>query len=215
MEFLQDFPEKKKYYYDEAFKLDNDSSYLKSPKTDEEVIKSLKESYIRDSNNLEIIAELAGRYSNLGQYKESLKYIKKIEKFSDGQIMHLPGGYGAIGAVYLKNGYKEEAYKWFNKNVKLSEESLKLGRYVGLGDNLNLLMTYAQMGEKAKVYENLKILARPRVCQYWLLDMVKSERALDSFRNEPEFQQILKEMESKYQAEHDRVKKWLEEQEKL
>jgi len=44
---------------------------------------------------------------------------------------------------------------------------------------------------------------------------VKSDRALDSFRNEPEFQEILKEMEAKYQAEHERVRKWLEEQGKL
>ena len=29
-------------------------------------------------------------------------------------------------------------------------------------------------------------------------------------RNEPEFQQIVRDMEAKYQAEHERVRKWLE-----
>jgi hypothetical protein len=33
----------------------------------------------------------------------------------------------------------------------------------------------------------------------------------NSIRNEPEFQQISRDMEAKYQAEHERVKKWLEE----
>ena len=209
------FPEKRKYYYDEAFKLDNDSSYLKSPKTEEEPIKSLKESYVRDSNNIGIISELAGRYSKLGQYKESLKYLKKIEKLSDGQIYFKQGFCGGIGDVYLENGFKEEAYKWYNKQVKQSEESLKLGRLLGIGANLDLAIVYEKLGDKAKVYENLKILAKPRVCQYWLLGLVKEGGLFGSIRNEPEYQEILKEMEGKYQAEHERVRKWLEEQGRL
>jgi molybdopterin converting factor small subunit len=31
--------------------------------------------------------------------------------------------------------------------------------------------------------------------------------------NQPEFQQIVRDVETKYQAEHERVRKWLEEQE--
>jgi hypothetical protein len=34
----------------------------------------------------------------------------------------------------------------------------------------------------------------------------------DSIRSEERFQKILQNMESKYQAEHERVRKWLEEQ---
>ena len=150
----------------------------------------------------------------MGQYKESLRYIKKIEKFSDGQIRQLLGSYIGIGDVYLKNGFKEEANRWFNKQVKMDEESLKLGRFMGLGVNLDLAITYAAMGEKAKACENLRILAKPRVCAYWLIGMMK-DGPFNSLRNEPEFQKILKEMEAKYQAEHDRVSKWLEEQGKL
>jgi hypothetical protein len=36
-----------------------------------------------------------------------------------------------------------------------------------------------------------------------------------TIRNEPEFQQIVRDTEAKYQAEHERVRKWLEEQGKL
>jgi len=34
-------------------------------------------------------------------------------------------------------------------------------------------------------------------------------------RDEPEFQQILNEVEAKYQAEHERVRKWMEENDRL
>ena len=45
-----------------------------------------------------------------------------------------------------------------------------------------------------------------------LLNLINSDSSLYSLRNEPEYQEILKEMESKYEAEHERVRKWLEEQ---
>jgi hypothetical protein len=42
--------------------------------------------------------------------------------------------------------------------------------------------------------------------------LIKHDPLFDSIRNEPEFQQIVRDVESKYQVEHERVKKWLEEQ---
>jgi molybdopterin converting factor small subunit len=44
------------------------------------------------------------------------------------------------------------------------------------------------------------------------LTLIKIDPLLDNLRNEPEFQKIVSELEAKYQAEHERVKKWLEEQ---
>jgi molybdopterin converting factor small subunit len=45
--------------------------------------------------------------------------------------------------------------------------------------------------------------------------LIKSDPLFNSIRNEPEFQQIVKDLEAKYQAEHERVRKWLEKQGKL
>ena len=42
--------------------------------------------------------------------------------------------------------------------------------------------------------------------------LIKHEPLFDSIRNEAEFQQIVRDVEAKYQAEHERVRKWLEEQ---
>jgi hypothetical protein len=69
------------------------------------------------------------------------------------------------------------------------------------------------MGEKIKAYENLKIHnTRPGKWYLWTVRYIKYDPLFDSIRNEPEFQQIVSEMEAKYQAEHERVRKWLEEQ---
>jgi hypothetical protein len=43
----------------------------------------------------------------------------------------------------------------------------------------------------------------------------KHEPVFHSIRNEPEFQQIVKDYETKYQAEHERVLQWMEKNEML
>ena len=43
----------------------------------------------------------------------------------------------------------------------------------------------------------------------------KQDPLFDSMRGEPEFQQIVLDMEAKYKAEHQRIRKWLEENDLL
>jgi len=49
----------------------------------------------------------------------------------------------------------------------------------------------------------------------WAVTLIKIDPLFDSIRDEPQFQQIVIEVEAKYQAEHERVRKWLEEQGKI
>ena len=49
----------------------------------------------------------------------------------------------------------------------------------------------------------------------WYVGLVKKDYLFDSIKNEPEFQQIVKDMEVKYQEEHERVRQWLEENEMI
>ena len=53
-------------------------------------------------------------------------------------------------------------------------------------------------------------LRRPRKTEP--LQGIKTDPLFNSMRDEPEFQQIVRDVEAKYQAEHERVRKWLEEQ---
>jgi hypothetical protein len=46
----------------------------------------------------------------------------------------------------------------------------------------------------------------------WWVSLAKHDPLFDSIRNEERFQKILQNMGKKYQAEHERVKKWLMEQ---
>ena len=78
-----------------------------------------------------------------------------------------------------------------------------------------LAAVYAFRGEKDKAYENLRIFNQKQRMGFWRETMIKDDPLFDSIRDEPEFQQIVKDVEVKYQAEHERVRKWLEENDML
>jgi tetratricopeptide (TPR) repeat protein len=142
-----------------------------------------------------------------------LKYCKKYVEMlkSLGQT---PQGYEQyIGYAYWKNGYKNEANAWFNDAKKLGQESIKLGRaYKNLPWTFyNLAHVYAFTGEKEKAYEMLEKTRQYKAFPLFMIDDMKTYNPLFKYiRNEFRFQMILKEMEAKYQAEHERVRKWLE-----
>ena len=85
-------------------------------------------------------------------------------------------------------------------------------RYDPFRPAYDLAAVYAFMGDREKAYENLRLWAKMPSCQLWWITFIKNDPLFNSIRNEPEFKQIVKDQEAKYQAEHERVRKWLEEQ---
>jgi TolB-like protein/Tfp pilus assembly protein PilF len=215
------YPEKQRYYYNEAFKLDGDSNQYYNALAEGEfnnhnykkAIALFNKCYAKDSTNIWVVSKIANAYCETGKYKESLKYIKKVEGLLQSSVLY--SAMKGIGYVYWLNGYNKEAKEWFDKQKKLSEESLKLGRIYSADANYDLAAVYAFTGEREKAYENLRIVTKIRVCPAYLLGGLKDDPLFNSIRNETEFQVIEKDLEEKYQAEHERVRKWLEELGKL
>jgi uncharacterized protein with PIN domain len=74
---------------------------------------------------------------------------------------------------------------------------------------------YAILGDESQAYVYLKKLNQLPWMPNWIISPMKNNSMLDDIRDEPEFQQIVRDVESKYQAEHERVRKWLEENDML
>ena len=208
-------PETGKYYYLEAFSLDNDSISMVKFKTDQEKLEILTKRYLKDSNNLTTNLNLARTYAKLGQDMESLKYTKKYENRLNERSYLFYSGRTEIGYAYWRNGYKKDAEKWFDEQIKISERSLKLGRYYSMDAYCDMASIYSLTNQKEKAFESLRNFAKNHIFPYYRVKWIKEDPMLNSIRNEPEFQKILKDIESKYEAEHERVGIWLEEQGKL
>jgi TolB-like protein/tetratricopeptide (TPR) repeat protein len=197
----------------ESLKLDGDSARyflnLSACETSqgnvEKGIESLKKGNAIDSTNINIWVNLGQSYLWSNQWEESLRFFKKYSK-----IVALSGHYLArFGYSYLKNGYKKEAEDCFNRIMKSCEKSIKSGT-PGLFNYYLLASVYAFRGDKEKVYENLLRYKQIQKVSDFYINYIKYDPWFDFIRDEHEFQVILSEIETKFQAEHERIRKWLE-----
>jgi TolB-like protein len=172
-----------------------------------------------DSNYVPILSLLGHAYLDIGELEESFNYFKKhiqtIESTEIIEFYHL-NIWHTIGYVYLKNGYKKEAEYFFDRQLEYCNKSIELGRPYGLyWVYYDLAALYAFQGEKEKAMENLNLYIQNPVIPLSMVTRIKNDPLFDNIRDKPEFQQIVKEMETKYQAEHERVRQWLEENDML
>ena len=219
------FKEKAFYYSQEALKLDNDSFlYYYGLGADAGVtgdfangIKFGKAAYALDSSNVAILLSLGDLYMWSDQYKESLKYYKKfIARLNSLGILQTNYMHRVAYAFWM-NGLEEEAEHYFNLEVEYCNMNIELGRIEAqqLWSYYDLASVYAFRGEKEKAYENLRIYNQRPTVSSWMMNLHRRDPLFESMRDEPEYQQIIRDAESKYQAEHARINKWLDENDML
>ncbi|MCX6254258.1 MAG: hypothetical protein NTV31_07245, partial [Bacteroidia bacterium] len=220
--FNAGFIEKTKDIALETFKLVGDSTqylwYLAEieycQSNYEKALEFLGRGYTIDSTDVEILADLGFCYSYLDQFKESLKYFKKYVERKKALGQFDLDATQRIGYTYWKNGYRKEAEYYFDKQIEYCKNSIQNSRPYALSKYAyyDLAGVYAFRGDKEKAYENLRIFNQRQRMEFLRVTFIKDDPLFDSLRGEPEFQQIVRDVEAKYQAEHERVRKWLEEQ---
>jgi TolB-like protein len=152
-------------------------------------------------------------YSFTGQHQKAYFAAKRAV----GQLKNsgnFPLQYShRIGYAFWKAGKKSEAKYYFNLQIKYGEESIRLGREYALNKtaHYDLAGVYAFLGDKVKAYQYLEELNKVSVYPLGGMTYAKFDVLFDSMRNEERFQKVFSNVEAKYQAEHERVKKWLEE----
>jgi TolB-like protein len=219
--------EKSKQYYQQAFNLGGDSIdyyrslYATNFGTDNflVVIEYYKKQYEFDTTANYRLFQIAIYYMFLGEYEKSLAYfLRFIEKDKITAFWTERNGRHRIGAAFWQNGFKEEAQQYFDQQLDYCYRSIELGRAYAnqeLYAYYDLAATYAFMGEKEEAFENLRIFNQKEIYCLWMVTWIKNDPLFDNIRDEPEFQQIVRDVESKHQAEHERVRKWLEENDML
>ena len=223
------FIEKAEYYAKEVLALDGDSTryyvalsryvfhsgFGESNKNLKKVTETLEREYLKDTSNVYVLGSLGLNYLYLHQFEESFKYAQKylerLDQLGASELTDL----AEVGYVYLQNGFREEAETYFKKQIDYCHQMIELGRYYTKFSYYDLASVYAAMGEKDKAYENLRIFNQRDRMPGWAVFNLKYLPLFDSFRDESEFQQIIGDVEAKYQAEHERVRKWLEENDML
>jgi TolB-like protein/Tfp pilus assembly protein PilF len=210
-------------YIQKAFHLDGDSAHYLSISgwiefttgDVEKAINYYKKAISLDSGSVNIYARIAGCYMASKQYDESLKYYKIwVDKLKASGTL-LINEMQRVAYAYYMNGYTSEADYYFDIQMEYCNNLINTGRptaqsFFTYYDRAGI---YAFRGDKKKAYDDLKVFTQSQ--GYWLAGLLKSDPLFESIRDEPEFQQIVRIMEAKYQTEHERVRQWLQENDML
>jgi len=210
------FPEKAKLSYHEAYSIDNNdierlnglASFAFYSGNIEEGLNIQRKAVEADSTFF------PGELMMVGDKEEAWLLAKGLNEYNKRrgepnlQMSH------RIGYAYHRVGKTEEAKTYFDQQIRFSEESIKLKRRLSKSSaaQYDLAATYAFIGETGKAYKYLEEVNKKSDSSLWWILMMKDDPLFQSIRNETEFQNIVKNMEAKYKAEHERVRKWLEEQ---
>jgi TolB-like protein/Tfp pilus assembly protein PilF len=215
--------DKAKYYYQEIYKLDRDSaiylsnlSWIKwNNENFEDALKLAKKSNENDSTK---IISMMYYYFLPSNYNEEAYICAKkwIEYYKKTGTLYI-GWYYRYAIAFRRMGKYKEADYYFNQQIKYCEESIKLGREWAEygGSYYDLAAIYAFLGDKVKAYKYLDEFDKIKFYPLWWMVLIRHDQFFDNIRGEEHFQKIQKNAETKYQAEHERVRKWLEENKML
>jgi TolB-like protein/AraC-like DNA-binding protein len=161
--------------------------------------------YLIRDNDLSIYCMITGRYEEA--YSISSKFYERLNK--SGIID--PRVSKKLAYYLWQTGRTKEAEFYFNQLIKYLEVSIKLGRWDGVEKRsyFDLAEVYACLGNKEKAYYYLDEVNKNQSFPWYWVILFKREPYFDPIRQEPRFQKILKDVEAKYEAEHERLRKWL------
>jgi TolB-like protein/lipoprotein NlpI len=210
------FFDKARYYYDEAFTLDSNKAanfshlYILAAveeKLDEAMEIERKHQEIDSTYIPQSIIDYVDKDEAYNIAIRIIDYYKKSGE-PNLQTSH------RVGFALWRVGKIEEARKYLDQQIKYSEESIQLKRDIAhwKAAYYDLAITYAFLGNKEKAYQYLDELNKGNTCQIRFIIFLKHDPPLESIRSEERFQKILQNYEAKYLAEHERVRKWMEEQ---
>lgn len=219
------FYEKSKQLIHEALALDGDSlaHYKITAEIEESLgnyalaVAFLKKVLAQDSSDIDIVRNLGYNYLFLGHYKESLNYYEKYMENQEAASGQQYVSMHRIGYAYYGDGQPEKAEYYFDKQMEycLAMQELERSRLSGVWIYYNMAGVYAVRGEREKAFENLRIFNQREMMPFWMVTLIRDDPLFNNLRSDPEFQQIVRDVEAKYQSEHERVRDWLAENDLL
>lgn len=211
------FTEKAATYFTRAFDLDGDTAiYLsclggieQNQGNYQKAIEYYKMALRMKKNYAEVIHDLALYSQLIGKKEESLKYYRELNSTNE-----LNYNLHRMGYALWQNGFTKESEKYFRDQMEYCNSVLKNGHRSDLiiYAYYDLACIYAFRGETKKAFQYLRLFNKSKNCFTYMLLLIKNDPFMDNLKNEPEFIQIVNEMDNKYKSVHEKVGIWLDSQ---
>ncbi len=137
---------------------------------------------------------------------EATKWLHTFNRVLKLQGRQTEGDYG-LSFIYFLNGETEKAIPLFNLAIQFFNNQIEnnLSPETTI-PHIHSASIYSSMNEKEKALESLR---KNKSTNLFTLATLKSCPRFDNVRNEPEFQKIVKEMETSYLKHHEQIGKFL------
>ena len=167
----------------------------------------LQTEFKRDTNRVDILQDIGKVSYYLQEYDTAYKYYKrfnyqrekrKLDAFEYENLV--------IGRVYELAGETEKAkafYERYRQYLDRDQTAYK---------NIGWAVYYCQMNDSAKALEHMRLFTQEDNIQYWVILFMDKGPELSETEASPEFKALLKEVERKFWANHEKLKLKLEEQ---
>ena len=172
-------------------------------------LKSALKLYACDTKKPNNIYLLMYTYLYLRDFREANLLLQEYLKIMGQQGRKIEPDY-LLGFIYLENGNKKEADFHFDGTIAEIEKIIEQNQpSISCIAHLSLAKIYSARNDRVKAMENLQKVTAHLGSTFFRVKDFKNCTMLDNIRNEPGFSEYLKEAESRYQKEHDEVKKLL------
>jgi tetratricopeptide (TPR) repeat protein len=219
------FPEKGRYYVEEALKLDNDSgryfrslSIIEFNQNNSGIALSLSQNALKiNPENLDIHFINMVCYSMLNRHEEAYRSALEVLSIFKESGLSPKSGWENIGYAFFNAGHKNEAAYYFSKQIELYEEILRLdpndsntstflaGIYSFNGDIRKALQTF----HLDKTLLDLQHQKPHQVASISYYNDLKFRPQYENLRKQPSFMEYLNKYLDVYRKEHDAFEKWL------
>lgn len=161
--------------------------------------------YAKDTTRLDVLQEVAKIYYYQRDFEDAYNYYKKFTDIKETQQLDIyPSEDAKIAVVFANVGLKAESDRYFDSYLNYANNDKSIYK------NLSLAMYYAYKGDTEKTLEQMKLFAQQDNYMYWTLLFLKIDPLIDLVKDNPEFQQLLQEIETKFWQDHERIKGSLE-----
>lgn len=183
----------------------------------EDGIKFAQDGYALDTTDRDAILILGNAYLNLEMYEQAypyyIRYFSGLDNSGDLDVNDM----NRMGYLLSKLGKDEEAKQYFKEMIGHCKSHIRMNTSYGRqGASFDIAGVYAFLGERDSAYHYLDRFNETNYQIAYIIAMLKDlDPLFEPIRKELRFQQLLIQMEAKYQSETDRVRQWLEENEML
>ena len=216
------FPEKSLRYLEELLSLTGDSiTYFiwrhNGEGNQEKANEFAAAAYAVDSTNLDAILYMGRSNLNSKQYHNAYKYYSRYFSQLESTGYIDVNDMNRMGHTLWMVGKRDEARNYFNQMIYHCKRHIEINSSYGRRTaSYDLAGIYAFLGETDTAYKYLEEFSNTNFQISFVIDWLNFlDPLFESIRQEDRFHKLLRDMENKYQAEHERVRQWLEENDML